>query len=227
MRTKIYNTFFFDLDGTLTDSGEGILKCAQLTLEHFGVHVEDWHSLRHFMGPPIQDTFHEVYGFDEEKSVQARDYYRIRYNTVGLFENRVYDGIPEVLEDLKAADARLMVATSKPEVTSLRVLEHFDLLKYFEVIVGSEMDGRRDKKADVIREVFRRAGISEEEKASVLMIGDRRHDMIGAAQTGIDSLGIYSGYAEPGELEKAGGTYVVHSVQEMRELLRSLTARHS
>ena len=102
-----------------------------------------------------------------------------------------------------------------------------DLLKYFEVIVGSEMDGRRDKKADVIREVFRRAGISEEEKASVLMIGDRRHDMIGAAQTGIDSLGIYSGYAEPGELEKAGGTYVVHSVQEMRELLRSLTARHS
>ena len=220
---KQYHTILFDLDGTLTDSGEGIMKTAWMTLESYGIHVDDWHSLRHFMGPPLQESFREFYGFDLEKSIEARDRFRERYNTTGLFENRVYEGIPELLRELKNRGVRMMVATSKPEPTSLRVLDHFDLTKYFGVIVGSEMGGKRDRKADVIEEVFRRAGISPEERDGVLMVGDRKHDVLGAKEAGIDSLGTYSGYAPPGELEEAGATYIVRTIPELHAVLRKLT----
>ena len=221
---KRYRSFLFDLDGTLTDSGEGVLKSVQYALEYFGIHVEDWHTLGKYMGPPLQDSFREFEGFDEEQTALAIARYRERYNVTGLFENRVYEGIPDVLRDLKSRGARILVATSNPEVTSLRVLEHFGLTKYFDVIVGSEFDGRRSRKSEVIEEAFRRAGISSEDRRETLMIGDRWHDIRGAKEAGVDSMGTYSGYAEPGELEGAGATYVVHTIREMRELLNQLCA---
>ena len=195
------------------------MRSVQYALQSFGVEAEDWRSLRKYVGPPLLDSFRDFCGFDEETCRRAVLKYRERYNVTGYLENSVYEGIPELLKGLKASGKRLMVATSKPEGITLQVLEHFDLKKYFTVIVGSEPDGRRDRKAEVIEEVFRRAGIEGDERRLAVMIGDRLHDIRGARECGIDSLGTYIGYAQPGELEREGADYIAHSVEEMREIL--------
>lgn len=208
-----YKYILFDLDGTLTDSQEGITKCVQYALRSFGIE-EKCENLTCFIGPPLRDMFSSKYGIDGEAATQK---YRERFSTVGLFENRVYDGIPSLLGELKNNGATLAVATSKPEVYSRRILDKFDLSRYFDVIVGCNLDGSREKKSEVIAEALNQLGCPE--KSSVIMVGDRHHDVEGASENGISTVGVDYGFSGPGELESAGAISVVKSVDELRKAL--------
>lgn len=216
---KDYQYYLFDLDGTLTDSFPGITRSVQYALDYYGIHVEDLNELRGFIGPPLAESFQKFYGFDPQKSIEAVEKYRERYNTVGVYENAVIPGIPEILKGLKARGKVLAVATSKPEPAALTVVRHFGLYPCLDAAVGSTPSNHAEKKSDVIREVFRRLNLSGEEQTRALMIGDREHDIFGARECGIDSLGAYIGFAEPGELERAGATYVAHDIKELTSLL--------
>ena len=203
----------FDLDGTLTDPKEGITRCVQYSLRSFGIE-EDTENLTPFIGPPLAQMFESSYGID---GAAATEKYRERYATVGIFENRVYDGIAQMLVKLKAAEKMLALATSKPEVFARRILEKYELSQYFDVTVGSELDGRRTDKAEVIAEALRQLGNPYKDDA--IMVGDRRHDVIGAKKCGIKCIGVRFGFAEQGELEKAGADYIAGSVSELSDML--------
>ena len=209
----------FDLDGTLTDPKEGITKCVQHALRQFGIDEPDADRLTCFIGPPLAASFTEFYGFDEQKAALAVEKYRERFRRVGLFENRVFDGIPQMLANLQTQGKTLAVATSKPQVFAERILENYKLRRYFTVVVGSELDGRRTHKAEVIEEVCRQLGLDAEKRRAAVMIGDRRHDILGAAACGMRSIGVLFGYAEPGELEAAGAGQIVRSVPALAALL--------
>ena len=215
----MYQYILFDLDGTLTDPKEGITRCVQYALHHFGIEEPDLDRLVPFIGPPMKDSFMQFYGMSPEQADEAVVYYRKRFADIGIFENAVLEGIPEALRQLTDKGKHLGLASSKPEPYVIRILERFELDSYFEQVIGSEMSGARSRKAEVIQEAFRRFGIGPEQMDSVLMVGDRMHDIEGAAACGISSLGVKFGYAADGELEKAGATYIVDSVQEMREFL--------
>ena len=212
-----YTYLLFDLDGTLTDPKEGITKSVQHALKAFGIEEPDLDKLTVFIGPPLVPSFMEFYGLDHEQALEAVKVYRERFSTVGLYENRVLEGIPEMLARLKAKGKVLAVASSKPEVFVLKILEHFGLRDYFDEVVGALLDETRTAKKDVIEEALRRLKIKD--RSEVLMIGDRKHDAEGARLCGLDSLGVYTGFAEEGELEEAGATFVCHSVEEMAERL--------
>ena len=214
----MYQTLLFDLDGTLTDPKEGITKCVQYALKHYGIE-EELDNLIRFIGPPMQGAFMEYYGFDAKTATEAIEKYRERFRDIGIFENGVYEGIEALLGQLKSQGKVLAVATSKPFVFADRILEHYGLKPYFDVIVGSELDGRRGSKAEVIEEVFNQLNITDGNKETVVMIGDRKHDILGARSCGVDSIGVAFGYAEENELEAAGATYVVQSVGELSDLL--------
>lgn len=216
----------FDLDGTLTDPKEGICTCVQYALASFGIEEPDLDKLEPFIGPPLLDSFQEFYGFEEEKGQQAIIYYRERFSTVGLFENEVYPGVPQMLARLQENGCRLAVASSKPEIFVKRILEHFGLLSYFEVVVGSELDGRRARKEEVVEEALRQLlgeealtqhGLRRIEDA--VMVGDRKFDIQGAKRFGIASIGVRYGYAGQGELEEAGADMIVATVGELDEYL--------
>lgn len=213
-----YNYLLFDLDGTLTDPEEGITKCVQYALADQGITVTDRKELLPFIGPPLDDSFCKFYGMDHQHAWQAIEKYRERFGTIGLFENRVFDGIPEMLAGLQQEGRHLAVATSKPQVYTDRILEKYQLSGYFEVIVGSELDGSRKRKADIIEEAWRQLG--KPDKKQMLMIGDRHHDLDGAKACGMDGAGVTFGYAPPGELEACGPVFLAHSVAELEELLR-------
>lgn len=217
----MYQYLLFDLDGTLTDPKEGITRCVQYALRHYGIEEPDLDKLEPFIGPPLIDSFMEFYGMTREQAQVCLMKYRERFGGIGIFENSVYEGIPQMLEALRAQGKTLVVASSKPEEYVLRILEKFDLRGYFHEVVGATMDEQRTAKADVIREAFARLRITEEERSRVLMVGDRRHDVEGAAQCGIDCLGVYIGFAQPGELEQAGASYIANTVEEMSEFLRT------
>lgn len=218
----MYRYVLFDLDGTLTDSGEGIRNCVRYALEKSGITETDRKKLDRFVGPPLLDSFERWYGMDETKAMQAVVYYRERYAPTGIFENRVYDGIQELLSSLRAEGRMLIVASSKPEEYVRIVLQRFDLAQYFSVIVGATMDERSADKPQILREVLRRAKVREQDRRSMVMIGDRRYDIEGARSIGIDSIGAGYGYAEPGELQSAGADYTVMSVRELQELFRTI-----
>lgn len=206
---------FFDLDGTLTDSREGIINCVKYALEAFGRQIPPENELLRFIGPPMLESFQSVVGMSNEEAVQATRKYRERYGVTGLFENVLYEGIDKVLAALKEQGYQLVLATSKPEEYSVRILEHFGIKEYFVEIVGSTLDSSRDKKADVIREAFSRLGLSEEEKARTIMVGDRKQDILGAKECGIASLGVYYGFAPEHELEDYGADYIIDNVEEL------------
>ena len=212
-----YTYLLFDLDGTLTDPKEGITKSVQHALKAFGIEEPDLDKLTVFIGPPLVPSFMEFYGLDHEQALEAVKVYRERFSTVGLYENRVLEGIPEMLARLKAEGKVLAVASSKPEVFVLKILEHFGLRDYFDEVIGALLDETRTAKKDVIEEALRRLAIKD--RSEVLMIGDRKHDAEGARLCGLDSLGVYTGFAEEGELEEAGATFVCHSIEEMAERL--------
>lgn len=205
---------FFDLDGTLTDSGEGIINCAVLALEHFGLPVPSREAMRVFVGPPLDQSMIR-HGVPADKVQEAIDVFRGRYRTVGKFENFPYPGIREALETLKAQGHRLFVATSKPEVLANEVLDHFDLSGYFEQIAGATLDGSRSHKADVITYLLGLTG----DVGQTIMVGDTAYDVLGAAQHGISTIGVSWGYGEVADMENAGAIAIAHSMEEMVALI--------
>lgn len=228
----------FDLDGTLTDPKTGITKCVQYALASFGIEEQNLDRLECYIGPPLDESFERFHGLSEADALLAVEQYRTRFKDTGIFENEVIPGIPEALKRLKAAGKTLALATCKPEVFALRILEHFGLSAYFTVAVGSELDGTRKHKNEVIEEVFARllklqktvngeygtAGLKTPEqlswmKASAVMVGDRRQDITGAQMAGIESVGVRFGYAEEGELEEAGADEIAETVEQMTALL--------
>lgn len=204
-----YKSLFFDLDGTLTDSSEGITKCAQLALRHFGIAAEDRGALRVFIGPPLRESFPK-FGVPEAQVEEAVEVFRSRYNVVGKFENRPYDGIPQLLEKLKAEGYRLFVATSKPEVTAKEILQKFDLAKYFEIICGATMDGQRDSKESVIEHL-----LAQTDGKNALMIGDTAYDVNGANVFGIPTLGVTWGFGTSTEMLEAGAIGLVDTPEAL------------
>lgn len=215
---------FFDLDGTLTDPKEGITKSVQYALRHYGIEVEDLDSLIPFIGPPLVDSYMEYYGFTLKQAREGVLVYREYFNEKGWKENREYPGIRELLAELKSNGVRLFVATSKPEVYGRRILEYFGMAEYFELIGGASLDESRVRKADVIRYVLEKAGIPGEKKAlgSVVMVGDRKHDILGARECGIECIGVLYGYGDREELSACRADAIAETVESLGALLRSL-----
>ena len=214
---KKYDVILFDLDGTLTDSSPGIINSIVYALKKYGIAVEDTAELKRFLGPPLHESFKEFYGFDDEKAMEATCFYREYFSTKGIFENTVYEGVPSLLETLVNEGKRLILATSKPQKFTNIMMEHFDLAKYFECIVGSNMDGTRSKKADVIEYALNKCRITDKSKA--VMVGDRMHDVIGAKTAGIDSIGAQYGYGNYDELNNSGATYIAKTVDDLKNLI--------
>ncbi|MDO4619180.1 MAG: HAD hydrolase-like protein [Lachnospiraceae bacterium] len=215
----MWNTILFDLDGTLTDSGEGIMKSAQYALQKtFQIEIADYQELRSFVGPPLVDSFLPYADGDKEKAEQAVTAYRERFKTIGIFENFVYPGIREILQKLSEAHYTLALTSSKPEIFCRQILEHFDLAQYFTEVCGAELDGTRSKKPELIEETLRRLGMSDRREEAV-MVGDRLFDMNGAKETGIASIGVSWGYGERSELEACWPDCIVDAPQELYNVL--------
>lgn len=210
---KHYDTFFFDLDGTITDSAPGITNSVVYALKKYGIEETDYRKLCRFIGPPLTASFQEYYGFSKEQSLEAVAYYREYYKDKGIFENSVYEGFEEAVKKLKQAGKRLVVATSKPEPFARRIMDHFALTPYFDYIAGMELDGGRGTKAEVIRYALNVCGLQDKDK--VLMVGDREHDVLGAREAGIDCLGVLYGFGTRAELEKAGADYIIETIDEI------------
>lgn len=211
----MWKTVLFDLDGTLTDSAPGITNSVSRALAHFGIEEKPENLLR-FIGPPLNESLPEYYGFTPEQTAKAVEVFREYFVEKGWLENAPYPGIPELLGDLKAGGLQLMVATSKPEVQAVRILKHFGLAEYFDFICGAPAgneDGAR--KASVIREALRRA----EDPSSVVMVGDRRHDVEGAHENGLPCIGVLYGYGSREELSGAGASFIAENLEALKNLL--------
>lgn len=211
-----YKYVLFDLDGTITDSSQGILRCIEYALHAGHRPIPAKKVMLQFIGPPLAIGFQDILGMNRKDAEWFRDKYRERYQTDGLFEATLFEGIDRVLALLKQQGRKISLATSKPEEMAVRIIDHFGLLSYFDDTTGATMDGSRDSKDEVIQEALRRFQITEEDKNQVLMVGDRKMDIMGASQCGIASLGVCYGFAEEGELEDAGADYIA---QDMKELL--------
>ena len=205
---------FFDLDGTLTDSGEGIMKCAKLGLEHFGIEVPDINALRVFVGPPLRESFVK-FGVPEDKAEEAIAIYRSRYIPIGKYENHPYPGIPELLEKLRAQGHDLYVATSKPEEMSVDILKKFGLDPYFTRICGASMDASRSNKEDVIAYLLQQCDPDGE----VIMVGDTKYDVLGAKFHGIPCIGVAWGYGEVTDMEESGAVTIVYTMDDLFAVL--------
>lgn len=244
-----YKYLLFDLDGTLTDPKEGITTSIQYALKFFGIDEPDLDKLEPFIGPPLKDSFIKYYGFDEEKAETAIAKYREWFSPTGIFQNKIYPGTGDMLAALKNEGKVLAVASSKPTVFVEKILNHFEIRQYFDVVVGSELNGVRGSKEEVVEEALRQlsakcahdkdtaAGSGEaaaacSEKAAIdaataididkehtAMIGDREFDVFGGKQHGLATVGVTFGYAGEGELEAAGADYIVNTVEELRRLL--------
>ena len=208
-----YDYLLFDLDGTLTDPGEGITNSVAYALEKWGIEVKDRRELYTFIGPPLSASFKKYYGFSEEDALKSVEYYREYFRDRGIFENKVYEGVSDLLGALRKRGKKIILATSKPEQFARIILDHFNLTEYFDFIAGATMDESRNKKSDVIRYALEAYGICE--KPRTLMIGDRDQDMTGATVNGLDSLGVLYGYGDREELEGAGATYIAESVEDI------------
>ena len=207
MKTK---TILFDLDGTLTDSGEGIINCALLALAHFGIPLPDREAMRVFVGPPLHETFVK-FGVPEEKAEEAVKIYRSRYIPTGMFENTPYTGVEGLLKTLKSHGHKLFVATSKPEWMAIDILKHFDLAQYFDCICGASMDTSRSSKEAVIAYLLAQNGTSKH----MIMVGDTKYDVIGANVHNIPCIGVSWGYGTVEEMVSAGAIAIANSTQEL------------
>ena len=214
----MFDYLFFDLDGTLTDPALGITNSFIYALKYFGIEIPSYEKLCTFIGPPLPDTFKTQFGFDDTKAAEGVKKYREYFATKGLLENSVYPGIPELLTELKQAGKKLVVATSKPEEYSVRIIEHFGLAQYFENVCGSLMDETRSKKDEVIAYAIERNHISD--KSKILMIGDRKHDILGAKKVGLKSCGVLFGYGSLEELQTAGADFIAENVSRLDKICR-------
>lgn len=216
----MFNYILFDLDGTLTDPAEGITNSFIHAFKYFGMEIPSYEKLCSFIGPPLPVTIRNEFGFtDEEKIQEGVRKYREYFSTKGLFENKVYPGIPELLQELKEMGKHLVVATSKPEQFAVQIMDHFDLSKYFDFICGSNMDESRSKKEDVIAYALKLCKLTVDDKASILMVGDREHDIIGANINNLKSCGVLFGYGSKEELEAAGATYIISKPEDLIPLI--------
>ncbi len=209
-------TVLFDLDGTLTDPGEGITNSVAYALDKWGISVTDRKELYCFIGPPLAESFIRYYGFSESDAKEAVKHYRVCFREKGMFENRVYDRIPSLLDALRDKQIKIVLATSKPEEFAIKILQHFDLIDKFDGITGASMDGSLSKKGDVIAKALRDGGI---DPSTAVMVGDRHYDISGAKENGLDSIGVLYGYGTREELEAAGATSIAESVESLFDLL--------
>ncbi len=209
-------TILFDLDGTLTDSAEGIINCVIPALEHFGLPVPDRQALRVFVGPPLHDTFVK-FGVPAEQADEAVAVFRRRYFTVGKFENAPFPGILELLQTLKAQGHTLLIATSKPETLALEVTANFGMDHYFDRICGATLDHSRVNKDDVIAYLLEQNGTAE----NMVMVGDTAFDVTGAAAHKIPTIGVSWGYGEVQEMLDAGAVAIANNTQELLALLNA------
>ncbi len=215
MQEKQY--LLFDLDGTITDSQPGITRSAAFALERFGIHIDDPSTLKFFVGPPLIDSFMEHYDFSAEKASLAVDAYREYYRERGIFENEVYPNIPELLRELHEAGRTLIMATSKPTVFAKQIAEHFGFAQYFSYVPGAELNGVRNNKDEVIEYALEQCGITD--RSLCVMIGDRKHDILGAKKTGLASVGVLYGYGDREELETAGADVIAEDVKHLGDIL--------
>lgn len=214
-----FDLILFDLDGTLTDSGEGITKSVQYALSKFGIEEPDLNNLKKFVGPPLIDSFMKYYGFTKEEALKVRGVFKERYDPIGWKENRPYPGIEKVLEGLKDAGKILGVATSKPEDMADKVLELFDLKKYFTVICAAPIDGLNAEKAGRIRAAMEEVKTMGYGVHHPVLVGDTKFDVEGAHQCGIPCVGVAWGFAAEGEFESCDAEYVVSTMEELLALL--------
>ncbi|MCM3731548.1 HAD family hydrolase [Fictibacillus nanhaiensis] len=212
-----YKIILFDLDGTLSDPKIGITKSVQYALQKMDIDEPNFDKLECFIGPPLQASFAEYYEFDKENTQKAIDYYRERFKDKGMFENELYLYIPLLLKSLKEQQYTLVVATSKPTVFSEQILKYFNIDQYFELVVGSYLDGTRTSKTEIIQYILDK--YNEHRLDDFIMIGDRKHDIIGANNTGIDSIGVTYGYGSFKELSNSNPTHIVNSVDEIKDIL--------
>ena len=209
-------SILFDLDGTLTDPAIGITNSVKYALKKFNIEVLDRKTLYPFIGPPLVDSFMEFYGFNKTDAEKALGYYREYFSSGGMFENEVYQGIRELLKELKEKGIKLYVATSKPQEFSEKILQHFSLLEYFEKVIGATMDEKRNKKEEIIKYALDKYRI---DRLSAVMVGDRKFDILGAKENGIISVGVSYGYGSKEELENSKAEYIANSVEELRKIL--------
>lgn len=214
---KQYQYIFFDLDGTLTEPKVGITKSVAYALKYYGIHVEDLDTLCPFIGPPLKDSFMKYYGFDDAKAEEAVEKYREYFRPYGIYENEMYEGVDNLLKQLKECGKTIVLATSKPTVFAEIILKHFGLRSYFDCVVGSELDGTRVKKGDVIAYALEEIGVTD--KSKVVMIGDRDNDILGAKENGLDCIGVLYGHGSREELQTAGADAIVETVEELSSSL--------
>ena len=213
-----YQNILFDLDGTLTDPREGITRSVQHALAQLGIDEPDLQALEHFIGPPLLQCFMQTYGFDEGTAWQAVGHYRERFREVGLYENRLFDGVGELLELLLMQNRTLYIATSKPTVFASEIARHFDFARHFKLIYGSELDGTRTDKVELIAHLLSEQALPLE---TTLMIGDRKHDLIGARRNGLDAAAVGYGFGSVEELQAEGPRYHFATLAELhRAFLR-------
>lgn len=213
-----YNTILFDLDGTLTNPAFGITNSVIYALKKFGITDVKREDLYKFIGPPLIYSFKEYYGFDEEKSKKAVEYYREYFSVKGLYENEIYNGIPELLDFLKKKGYKIVLATSKPEKFANEILKYFDIEKYFDFVAGATMDEKRNQKNQVIE--YALSLISDNDKSKTVMVGDRCYDIIGAFENGIDSIGVLYGFGDFAELNSSGATYIAETILYLKDILK-------
>lgn len=211
---------FFDLDGTITDSGDGIKNSAAYALNKFGIPVPSRDELNKFIGPPLVGSFRNLFGMSDEDADLAVVYYREYYAVKGIFENSLYDGVTDMLEALKNAGKTIVLATSKPEIYANQILKYFNIYDYFTHVCGAEMDHKRTDKHEVIEYALETAGVTDISR--VIMVGDRHHDIDGAKKSHLDSIGVTFGYGSFDELTEAGADHVVNDTKELTELLLKL-----
>ncbi len=213
----------FDLDGTLTDPKEGITRSVQYALKYFGIEEPDLDKLEPFIGPPLKDSFMEFYGLSEEQALKAVEVYRERFAPIGVLENKMIPGTERMLRHTRQKGIHLAVASSKPLVFVRQILQHFQIEEYFEVVVGSELDGTRGSKEEVVEEALRQLGILEmkiaDRKKRCAMIGDRKFDIHGAKVHGLTGIGVSFGYAGEGELKEAGADGVADTMEQLERML--------
>lgn len=209
-------TILFDLDGTLTDSAEGIINCSILALEYFGLPIPDRKAMRVFVGPPLHDTFVK-FGVPADQADKAVEVFRSRYFTIGKFENAPYPGIPALLKTLKDHGHKLLIATSKPETLALEITQKFGLYDYFDMICGATLDRSRVNKDDVIAYLLAQNGSND----NLIMVGDTAFDVTGAAAHNIPTIGVSWGYGEVQEMLDAGAVAIAHTTDELLALLEA------
>lgn len=212
----MYRVILFDLDGTLMDSGEGITKSVQYAIEKLGMGEYPLEELRSFVGPPLMEQFMSFCDISQERAKKAVAFYRERYSLVGLYENRPYEGIQKLLKNLKEQGYLLGVASSKPEYFVDKILEYFSLDQYFDAVVGSELSGYRTGKAEVVNEALERLGVSDR-RQEVVLVGDRKYDVLGARAVGIDCIAVSYGYGDMQELLEAHPVNIARSVEELAD----------